>query len=64
MEKVQAAPSSSVEAKVRRAIKKLALPLKQKLIKYKKMILLKQQKRLKGGSMCHITQCRVLNRHH
>ena len=31
---MQAAPSSSVETKVRRAIKKLALPLKQKLIKY------------------------------
>ena len=34
---VPAVPSSSVEAKVRRAIKeKLALPLNQELIKYKK----------------------------
>ena len=48
MEKVQAAPSSSVEAKVRRAIKKLALPLKQKLIKCKKNDPLEAVETIKG----------------
>ena len=48
-ELVQAAPSSSVEAKVRRAIKKkLALPLKQKLIKYKKNDPLEAVETIKG----------------
>ena len=45
---VPAAPSSSVEAKVRRAIKKLALSLKQKLITYKKNDHLEAVETIKG----------------